>query len=129
MKEKIGNCILRVTLGVVFLIFGIGKFQGDVWAETIKNMNFFLNLPWSTALSVLMIGYLEVITGTFLILGVFTRFFALLAALQLIAILILLKFSEIRDIGLLGAALYRAMVKDTSWSLKDLFVIRKEKEK
>jgi len=106
MKIKIGLLLLRVSLGVVFLIFGIGKFQNDIWAQTIRNMTVFESLPWSVDLTVILIGIVEVITAAALILGVFTRWFAALAALQLAAILVLLKFQQIRDIGLFGAALY-----------------------
>ncbi|MDD4909690.1 MAG: DoxX family protein [Candidatus Omnitrophica bacterium] len=111
MRAKIAYFILRTGLGVVFLIFGIGKFRGDIWAQTMVAMDFFRNLPWSAAVSVTAVGALETVTGICLIIGLFTRFFALLAALQLTAILILLKFQEIRDVGLLGAALYIMMVK------------------
>ena len=103
---------MRICLGVVFLLFGIGKFQNDIWAQTISTMDFFLKLPWGVNLSIFLIGVSEVLTGACLILGLFTRFFASLAALQLAGILILLKFGEIRDIGLLGAAIYMAIVKE-----------------
>ncbi len=117
MKNKIAFLILRLTLGIVFLIFGIGKFANDGWAQTIRSMDFFLKLPWDVDLSVFLIGIMEVSTGIALITGLFTRFFALLAALQLCMILILLKFEEIRDIGLLGAAIFTAIVSDDFFSL------------
>lgn len=106
MKNKIGLLILRVSLGTVFLIFGFGKFQNDMWAQTIRNMAVFESLPWSTDATVIIVGMVEVVTAGALILGVFTRWFAVLAALQLATILVLLKFQQIRDIGLLGAAVY-----------------------
>ena len=117
MKNKIAFLILRLTLGIVFLIFGIGKFANDGWAQTIRSMDFFLKLPWDVDLSVFLIGIMEVSTGIALITGLFTRFFALLAALQLCMILILLKFEEIRDIGLLGVAIFTAIVSDDFFSL------------
>lgn len=106
MKNKIGLLLLRISLGIVFLIFGIGKFQNDIWAQTIRNMAVFESLPWSVDATVIMVGGLELVTAGALILGVFTRWFAALAALQLAVILVLLKFQQIRDIGLLGAAIY-----------------------
>lgn len=121
MKEKLPYLILRVSLGAVFLIFGIGKFQNDIWGQTIKSMDFFIKLPWSLELSVLLIGIAEAITGFALITGLFTRFFAGLAATQLIAILFLLKFQEMRDIGLLGAAVYMLLTKDNSWNITAIF--------
>ena len=106
MKDKISIFILRAGLGIVFLLFGVGKFNSDIWAQTIQGMSFFQALPWSTNISVPIIGALEILTGLCLITGFLTRFFAFLAALQLIAILALLNFQEIRDIGLLAIAVY-----------------------
>ena len=102
------------------MIFGIGKFTNDGWAQTIRSMDFFLKLPWDVNFSVFLIGIMEVSTGTALIVGLFTRFFALLAALQLCAILILLRFEEVRDIGLLGAAIFIAVVPDDFFSLEKI---------
>ncbi len=56
MKNKLAFLAMRVTLGIVFLIFGIGKFRHDIWAETIKGMDFFLKLPWNVNISVVVIG-------------------------------------------------------------------------
>lgn len=108
---------MRVSLGTVFLIFGIGKFKNDIWAETIRAMDFFLKLPWSVNTSVKLIGVIEILAGAALIVGLFTRFFAAIAAIQLIGILILLKFGEIRDIGLLGTAMYMTIAKDDSFGI------------
>ena len=119
-KKNIAFLILRISLGVVFLLFGIGKFQNDIWAQTIKTMEFFVKLPWDVNISVILIGTMETITGLALITGLFTRFFAGLAALQLICILILLKFEETRDIGLLGAAIYITIDKNNPFSLDSL---------
>ena len=79
-----------------------------------------MKLPWDVNISVILIGTMETITGLALIAGLFTRFFAGLAALQLISILILLKFEETRDIGLLGAAIYMMIDKNDSFSLDGL---------
>ena len=102
------DLILRTGLGLVFLIFGIGKFRSDEWADTMRSMEFFARLPWKVDVSIILAGISETITGLGLLSGRFVRFFAGLAALQLVVILILLYFSgirEIRDIGLLAMAL------------------------
>lgn len=112
MKDKIAFTILRMGLGVVFLLFGIGKFRNDVWAQTIRHMDFFAKLPWQPNISLALIGILEIMTGLCLIIGLFTRIFALLAALQLAGILILLNFQETRDIGLLAAAIFLMLAKN-----------------
>ena len=113
--------ILRVSVGVVFLIFGIGKFRNDIWAQTIKTMDFMLKLPWDVSLTVFLIGILETVTGGALILGLFPRIFSSLAAAELFGILALLNFQEVRDIGLLGAAVYMSVVKDESLSIHALW--------
>ncbi len=125
MKNKVAFLITRVGLGAVFLLFGIGKFRNDIWAETIKSMDFFLKLPWDVNISVLLIGLLEVLTGIALIVGLSTRFFAAIAAAQLFGILVLFKFEETRDIGLLGAAIYMVLVRDESLSIGWLWKKRK----
>ncbi len=117
MKKNIAFLFLRVGLGVVFLVFGIGKFQNDIWAQTMRTMNFFLALPWDVNISVILVGIVEAITGVALITGLFARFFAGTAAIQLMGILVLLKFEEVRDIGLLGAAIYIALIYDESLTI------------
>ncbi len=107
-KSGLSFLILRVGLGVVFLLFGIGKFRGDGWADTMRSMDFFKALPWSIDASISMSGFLEVATGAGLVLGAWTSFWALAAAAQLITILWLLVglgIYEWRDIGLLAACL------------------------
>lgn len=124
MKDKAGRLALRISLGTVFLIFGIGKFQNDIWAQTIRNMAVIESLPWSTDATVIIVGVVEVVTAGALILGVFTRWFAALAALQLATILVLLKFQQIRDIGLLGAAVCLALTGN-DWGGLGQFMQRK----
>jgi uncharacterized membrane protein YphA (DoxX/SURF4 family) len=121
MKEKLGSTLLRIGLGTVFLLFGIGKFQNDYWARTMASMPFFEKLPWSTDISVLIAGCMEVLTGGCLVLGLWTRVFASLAAAQLVTILVLVQFQETRDIGLLGAALFMALAPDRSFGLLYFF--------
>jgi uncharacterized membrane protein YphA (DoxX/SURF4 family) len=129
MENNIVYLVMRVSVGIVFLLFGIGKFQNDIWAETIKNMDFFMRLPLNVNITVYVIGTLEVATGIALISGLFTRFFAFIAALQLFGILLLLRFQEIRDIGLLGASLYMAAADNDSFGIDWFLKKRKEKTK
>ncbi|MFO8008746.1 MAG: DoxX family protein [Candidatus Brocadiia bacterium] len=73
MNNRIELTITRITPGVAFLIFGIGKFRNDIWAQTMRNMVLFESLPWSADLSVVLIGAIELATAGGLILGLFTR--------------------------------------------------------
>ncbi len=117
MKNKLAFLALRVALGLVFLIFGIGKFRNDIWVETIKAMDFFIKLPWDVNISIALIGIIEILTGLALIIGLFTRLFAALAVVQLIGILILLRFEEVRDIGLLGMAIYMTIIRNDAFTV------------
>ena len=92
-------------------------------------MEIFQSLPWSVDITVVLIGVTEIVIGSFLVLGAFTRVFSALACLQLITILFLLQFQEIRDIGLLGVALYMALVKQESFDLRWLFNKVQKKER
>lgn len=121
MKNRIAFLAMRVSLGIVFLIFGIGKFNNDLWAETIRNMDFFIGLPWNINISVAFIGITEILTGAALIIGLFTRFFAAVAAVQLMGILILFKFQETRDIGLLGMAIYMTVLDSDACAIGRLW--------
>ena len=75
MKRKVAFAVMRISVGVVFLIFAIGKFQDDIWASTIRNMSFFQGLPWSPDTSVLLVGILEIVVAVGLMAGIFTRWF------------------------------------------------------
>ncbi len=109
MKEKIALGLLRISLGSVFLIFGIGKFANDYWARTMSAMPFIEGLPWPAQYSVWGVGVVEVLTAVCLISGFFVRIAGIVAAVQLTAILILVQFQETRDIALLGSAIYLAI--------------------
>ena len=106
LRHRVPFVIMRISTGIVFLLFGIGKFQNDIWAETMRSMSVFKALPPSAGFWIIAVGILELAVAAGLILGIFTRWAAGIAALQLIAILILLRFQQTRDFGLLGAALY-----------------------
>ena len=127
MRKDIALCIARVSLGIVFLAFGIGKLRHDIWAQTIESMDIFQRMPWPAGLSVIGIGIIEICTGTGLIIGLWTRLVSLAAALQLLGILLLLNFQEIRDIGLFGLALYLFLNGETGFGIDRFSRQRKEK--
>jgi uncharacterized membrane protein YphA (DoxX/SURF4 family) len=127
MKQKIAFLLLRISLGAIFLIFGIGKFRGDLWAQTMQGMDFFQNLPWAVGISIVLVGALEVTTGAFLILGLLRRWASAMAAIQLTGILWFLNFQEIRDIGLLAIALYLVLTCEGSWGIDWLMKHRRRK--
>ncbi|SDM63655.1 DoxX family protein [Bacillus sp. OK048] len=93
LKNEIGALILRVTLGAIFFIHGVVKFQGGIentagWFES-------LGLPGAAAYGVALI---EIIGGILLIIGLATRLVSALFALLMIGATVKVKLA----IGFLG---------------------------
>ncbi|MDR6999858.1 DoxX family protein [Neobacillus niacini] len=93
VKNEIGALILRVTLGALFLIHGIVKFQGGI--ENIVGWFDSIGLPGFMAYGVAL---LEIIGGVALIIGLATRLVSALFALLMIGATLKVKLS----VGLLG---------------------------
>ena len=127
--KNISSVFLRFGLGIVFLLFGIGKFMNDVWAVTIRNISFYKFLGGSD-LVIYLIGALEVIIALALIFNFKVKLFSGIASLELISILIMLNFGEIRDIGLLGASLalfFMTQKRDVEKDLKRELIPMKQR--
>jgi uncharacterized membrane protein YphA (DoxX/SURF4 family) len=92
-KNELGALILRVTLGVLFFIHGLVKFQGGI--ENIVGWFESIGLPEFMAYGVTL---LEMIGGIALIIGLATRLVSALFALLMIVAALKVKLS----IGLLG---------------------------
>jgi putative oxidoreductase len=93
LKNEIGALILRITLGAIFFIHGVVKFQGGIentagWFES-------LGLPGGTAYGVALF---EIIGGILLIIGLATRLVSALFALLMIGATVKVKLA----IGFLG---------------------------
>lgn len=93
LKNEIGAFILRVTLGALFLIHGIVKFQGGI--ENTVGWFSSIGLPGFMAYGV---AWLEIIGGIALIIGFETRIVSVLYALLMIGAILKVKLS----VGLLG---------------------------
>ncbi|TDL75394.1 DoxX family protein [Rhodococcus qingshengii] len=93
LKNEIGALILRVTIGSLFLIHGIVKFQGGI--ENIVGWFESIGLPGFMAYGVAII---EIIGGVALIIGLATRFVSALFALLMIGATLKVKLA----VGLLG---------------------------
>ncbi|KKK38137.1 oxidoreductase [Mesobacillus campisalis] len=92
-KTELGALILRVTLGVIFFIHGLVKFQGGIentvgWFQSI-------GVPGFMAYAV---AGIELIGGLALIIGVGTRLVSALLAVIMIVATLKVKLS----VGLLG---------------------------
>ncbi|QIZ08290.1 DoxX family protein [Priestia megaterium] len=93
LKNEIGALILRVTLGALFLIHGIVKFQGGI--ENIVGWFESIGLPGFMAYGVAL---LEIIGGVAIIIGLATRLVSALFALLMIGATLKVKIA----VGLLG---------------------------
>ena len=92
-KNEIGALILRVTLGVLFFIHGLVKFQGGI--ENIVGWFESIGLPGFMAYGVALV---ELIGGIALIIGLGTRLVSALLALLMVGATLKVKLS----VGLLG---------------------------
>lgn len=108
---------LRVSLGVVFLWFGLDKFINPgfwtMWVPGVVHEGLEKLLQVDVFPSLLyLIGVYELVTGVALVLGLLVRYVAGVAAFFLGLIIITSGVSPVvRDIGLLGIAIYLALTE------------------
>ncbi len=93
-KYELGLLILRVVLGITFLIHGIAKFQmglGNVsgWFESIGILGFLGSV----------VAFIELLGGIALILGIGTRLVSALIAILMVGAIFTAKLS----LGFIGA--------------------------
>jgi uncharacterized membrane protein YphA (DoxX/SURF4 family) len=82
--------ITRIIIGVIFVAHGINKFQ--IGINTVSGFFASLGIPASTFFAWL-IPLLEIIGGLALILGLFSRIFALVLSIIMLVALVKVKFS------------------------------------
>ena len=106
--SDIGVLFLRFGLAFVFFYFGLDKFiHMQANASTIASLGF---APFNPTFFTIFQGILEIMIGTFLVLGLFTRIAAGAASFILTAIILVFWFKQHifleRDVGLLAMALF-----------------------
>lgn len=105
-KTEYGIVIARVALSLVLLWFGLNQiFNTSAWFAWLPSWT--NSLPVSPAVLILFNGFLEVVLGVLLILGLFTRIVSLVAAIHLLTIVFSLGYNDVavRDSGLMLVAL------------------------
>ena len=108
---RISHLILRLSLALVFLWFGVDKFFHPVYWLNAWTPNFLINFVMALHISanslVYSIGVVELLVGISLVSNMFVDLFALVAAVFLIVISLFYGFNEIlvRDVGLIGGLL------------------------
>ena len=102
--QKYAPVILRIGLSLVFLWFGISQLSDpNSWIGILPQWTAGLAFPQVTF--IYLNGGTEVLFGTLLLVGFFTRIAALILALHLIGIIASVGYSDIavRDFGLMCA--------------------------
>ncbi|MGG3890750.1 DoxX family protein [Metabacillus fastidiosus] len=131
-KNKVAATILRVFLGITFLIHGLSKFQGGIE----NTVGFFesLGLPGFTAY---MVALIELIGGIAIVLGLGTRVISILFVIILAVAIVKVKLAagflgngqmagyEL-DLALMAISIYLAITKRSLLAL-DNVLFRSEK--
>ena len=111
---KLGQLVLRVTLGSVFLVHGIQKLS-----NMEGTIGFFGMLGFS-AFMAWVVALVETIGGVAVILGIGTRVAASLLAIIMLVVIIYVKKGDFKkeelDIVLLGLSLGVGLIGCGSWS-------------
>ena len=100
VNQDISKAVLRISLALVFLYFGISQLiSQDRWIGFIPD--FVANIV-NSEIMVVINGSLEVILGSLMLLGFFVRPVALILSLHLFIIAVSIGFSPtgVRDFGL-----------------------------
>jgi len=104
--ERYGKPLLRIALSLVFLYFGFQQITSpDAWVGFVPG--FLVTFGIAAKTIIFMNALLELSLGTLMLLGLFTRFSALILALHLFGIAASLGFNDLgaRDFGLACATL------------------------
>ena len=118
---RISHLILRLSLAIVFLWFGIDKFFHpaywfNAWMPPFI-VNFGTTLHISANALVYSIGVVELLVGISLVSNMFIDFFALIAIIFLVSISLFYGINEvlIRDVGLIGGLLALFFWPNPGW--------------
>ncbi|MDP4012988.1 MAG: DoxX family protein [Candidatus Nanoarchaeia archaeon] len=104
--EDYTSVLLRFGLGSVFLYFGIYEklYKPDITMQIIENLN--INIPIPLGLFIFLFGILELVIGSFLVLGLYTRITSIVASLMILGIILQFGYLNVpRDPALLAMAL------------------------
>ena len=116
--EEYSPIILRISLSLVFLWFGLTNvFNSNVLIGYVPE--FAYNLPISLESIVILNGIFEIVLGTLLITGLFTRVVAFILFLHTLGIMFSLGYNDVavRDFGIALATLAIAFNGADNWSL------------
>ena len=120
--SSVGQVILRVVLGIIFLAHGLDKFQSG-----ISNISGFFESVGVPGYMAVVVAVIETVGGIALILGAATRIVSMLLAFILLVAIFTAKISagflggyEL-DVALMAIAVSLAITGSNLWSIDSLF--------
>lgn len=127
--SSVGQVILRVVLGIIFLAHGLDKFQSG-----ISNISGFFESIGVPGYMAVVVAVIETVGGIALILGAATRIVSMLLAFILLVAIFTAKISagflggyEL-DVALMAIAVSLAITGSNLWSIDSLFSSKKNKD-
>jgi len=117
VKPEYGKIILRLSLAVVFLWFGLNQlFSFSAWEGYVP---VFLTSIISAKILVMVNGSLELVLGLFLLTGLYVRFSSFVLGIHLFFISLSLGYTAlaVRDFGLAFATLAIFFLGPDDWCL------------
>ncbi|MBI4143838.1 DoxX family membrane protein [Candidatus Woesearchaeota archaeon] len=119
MKRVSSAFLLRLALAIVFAWFSVNQFVSpEIWTSYIPS---FIGKYAPLSLLVYVNAVFELVLAVFLLIGKYTRVFAVLAALHLFSIAVSVGYNDIgvRDFGLFLSAVALAFSEnDTTVTVK-----------
>jgi uncharacterized membrane protein YphA (DoxX/SURF4 family) len=127
---KYSSLALRLGLGILFLLFGIGQLTNTTYWLSFLPPWASGYLPVSPDLFMKMNGVLELILAFFILLGLFTRVFSALAGLHMLSIIAAVGYNDIsvRDFAVFMACLALFFASDYYLSLDAYLAGKKTSE-
>lgn len=113
-KTAVVSIIMRVVMGIIFMIHGIAKFQMG-----LSNVEAWFNSIGLPGFLAYVVAILELVGGIMLIVGLFTRYVSGLFVIMLIGAIVTTKLSA----GLLGNGQMSGYELDLGFMLVSLYLV------
>jgi putative oxidoreductase len=118
-KHDFGGLVLRITLGIIFFVHGIVKFQSGI--DNIAGWFSSIGLPGFMAYGVAL---LEVVGGIALIIGLGTKLFSVLFALLMVGAIVKVKLAA----GFLGNGQMAGWEFDLALLVMSIYLVLSEQQ-
>ena len=122
-SKELAPVVLRISLALVFLYFGISQLNDPgLWSIFVPD--FFVVSGISANNLVILNGFIELVLGTFLLVGIYVRIASLILGIHLFGIAFSIGFSPIaiRDFGLAFATIALFLFGPDKYALDSKFI-------